>query len=540
MATAKEKLQRHEHLAELKRPEEKVWRDIGFLMRPDENDFDDPAQRKDRDDEELLDSSLLYAAEDLVGGLISQGANIASRWLEIKVGDDDFMKWGPVRDAVAAFTRRLYASLGPGVSKFYVNVPQWFADATAFGPGYFMQEELVGQQRILDQAVPLSQAFKNIGPDGEMNEFHRVLPYYGQQILARWKDTLPDPNKIRAGDKYKIIHAVYPNDGWRPGALGPRGFQYSSCFFCEEIKDWIVEGGFHELPYHEIEWRRRAGRLYARGVGHVVRADGFMLQEMERTTIVGAQYDAEPMVLTRNDTDITAADFYPNAHLDGGMGDQGKPNVGYLERKGNKQLAEAKSEQRRNAMKQAFRFSIGSIQNRPQMTAFEFAGWQKQELQLMAPNLTQIHEGLASFVKRRFQILARAGQFADIPVPPEMRGKSLEIEFVSPLAKAQKLEIAQSRMTFLGYIDQQIANTQDPSIGDLVDRHKSLRKIADAMLADADDIRSPEEVEKLAAARAEQAQKAKALEQAGQVAEIAATAAHASAANASAAQKAAQ
>jgi hypothetical protein len=525
MASAKEALDRHAGLKTKKDPEIPALVDIAKLIRPDDNDFDDPTIRRDRDDADLLDSTLIYASEDLTGGLFGQGANPASRWFEIKVGDDDFMKWGPAAAATAMMTQRLYASLSPAVSTFYRNAPQWFADGSCFGTGFLSLEEWEGRQMLLDIAMPLSQMFKDVDAAGGTDTVSREHGLFGRQLKQRHRGF--DESKVKDGELYRVVHLVYPNDAFDPRRLGWRGAPFLSCYCSPDLKDWQQEGHFYELPYHEIEWRPRAGRTWARGVGHAVRRDGWMLQEMERTALVAAQRDAEPILLTANDTDISAADLVPNAVLEGGMGEQGKPKAQYLQNRSNMQLAEAKLEQKRNMLRKAFRFSIANVSDRPQMTAYEFAGWQEQELKLIAPNLVQIQAGLASFIARRFKLLLRARQFEDIPFPPEMAGRPMSIEFISPLAKAQKLATARSTMQFVGYIDQQIAATGDRTIGFVLDREKAHRKIGAAMLEETDILNSPDQVRKMIEQDQQARAQAAALEQGANAAKIVAEVAHA-------------
>lgn len=523
MESVKDTLSHQERMASDRMIEEPHWRQLAKLLRPDDTDFDDLSSERERDDSELFDSTGLYGIDDLVGGLFSQATNPASRWFEVTVGDPDLARWEPVKDALMQTTSIMYASLAPAISTFYENAPAWFADMAAFGPGFLAQEEATGRERLIDAAIPLAQMYKAIDGDGETSRLHRKYVLSGRQIKQKWQ--VPDENAVKDDRKYTIVHAVYPNPDYRSGAFGPRGMRYVSCRVCEEIKGWKAEAFVQEMPFHEIGWFRRAGRIWARGPGHNTRADNNMLQEIERTNLVGAQFDAEPMLLALDDTDITAADLAPNAILAGAMGENAKPNLQYLERKSRTQLAEAKAEQKRQAITRAFKFGIQQVANRPQMTAFEFAGWQAQELRLMAPNLIQVQRGLAGFLSRRYGLLARARQLP--PMPPEVARAGLGVEFISPLAKAQKLATAQSNMQFFASLDQQFAATGDASVYDVADRDKSNLQIGEAMLEDKSIMNSPDRIQKIREARAAAQAQQQELANAGAAAEVLATAAHA-------------
>ena len=80
---------RQSEMERTRQTEEPAWRQNARLLRPDDNDFDDLTTDRERDDNEIFDSSGLYALEDHVGGLFSQATNPATRWFGIGLGDPD-------------------------------------------------------------------------------------------------------------------------------------------------------------------------------------------------------------------------------------------------------------------------------------------------------------------------------------------------------------------------------------------------------------------------------------------------------------------
>jgi hypothetical protein len=511
-------LKRQSELEALRLPEEKLWRETAELFRPEEADF--AGVRSPRGYDEIFDSTPVYANDDFVGGLFGQSSSPAVDWFGYGVPDDDLMAWQPVKlwfDRVSSITRR---SLSPNASTFYTAVAPVYGDVGCFGIGVQHQEEDVGRQRILDRAIPLREIYIDLDGNGDLECVHRKFMLNGRQFIARFGAF----EGVTEQKTIIIIHAVYPNPEHEPGRIGPRGKPWASCYCSPDVKDWMQAGGYHEMPYHVAMWDQRAGRVYPRGPGHTARADGRQLQEMERSHIVAAQFAAEPMKLVNGDSDITAADMNPNALLYGTMNEAGKQLMSVLNTGGNLQLSLAQSEQRRQSIRNAFRFSMMALANRPQMTATEYLGWQEETLRLMGHNLVKIQTTHhVPFLKRRFAILNRAGQFP--PPPPELEGQMLVVGTVSPFDKAQSAAKGRATLQWVGAMGQMAQI--DPSAFDVVDLDGVGSVLHDAFGPPAKVLRDPGKVEEMRAGRAQQQQQAVQLEQTGQAVKIAAEASHA-------------
>jgi len=102
-------------------------------------------------------------------------------------------------------------------------------------------------------------------------------------------------------------------------------------------------------------------------------------------------------------------------------------------------------EQRRNAIRNAFYVNQLMMQQGPQMTATEVIQRNEEKMRLLGPVLGRLQsELLKPLIDRAFNILLRKNQFR--PAPDFLSGQDIEIEYVSPLAKAQKSTELQSIM----------------------------------------------------------------------------------------------
>jgi hypothetical protein len=102
-------------------------------------------------------------------------------------------------------------------------------------------------------------------------------------------------------------------------------------------------------------------------------------------------------------------------------------------------------EQRRNSIRNAFYVNQLMMQNGPQMTATEVIQRNEEKMRLLGPVLGRLQsELLKPLIDRAFSLILRKNLFPQ--APDFLAGQDVEIEYVSPLAKAQKSTELQSIM----------------------------------------------------------------------------------------------
>lgn len=517
----------HERRRTSRRREEPMWRQLAELFRPDDVDFE--LTDRDRDDAELFDSTGLYAVDTFQGGIFGQLTNPANRWFELTLQDEERARYRPVKDWLYRTTNLIYSSLSPGVSSFYTQVPAWFANLGIFGNGYFSQIEIIGEQSISDRAHAVGQCYVERDAIGRLNDFDLRYKRTGKQIGEFFERGDYNPQQLREDGSYTLVHSVCRNRDFRQGRIGAQNLPWLSYYWSPDLPSLWRPRGYWEMPYHAIGWNTRDGRDYDTGPGHNARPDAATLNEMERSHLVGGQFMAEPPILVHSETALTAADVVPNAVLEGAVTADGKPLVQVLERKQQLQVSLTQSEQKRNAIRAAFYYTLMQLVQRPQMTATEFLGFQSEILKLMAPNLVRIqHNGLSPFIGRRFRMLQRSGQLDAFvgPPPPELQGR-LDIEYVSPLAKVQKQAKAQGVLGWVGQMGKIAAESGQPDVWDNVDVDVVASVTADAMTEVPAVARDPRAVAQIRQGRAQAQERQMQVEQAGQVADVIATVSHA-------------
>jgi hypothetical protein len=160
-----------------------------------------------------------------------------------------------------------------------------------------------------------------------------------------------------------------------------------------------------------------------------------MLNEMSKTTIKAAQKQVDPPLLVPDDGFLLPVRTVPGGlnFYRSGTRDRIEPlNIG-----ANNPLGLNMEEQRRTAIRNVFYVDQLLLQQGPQMTATEVIQRNEEKMRLLGPVLGRLQsELLKPMIDRCFAILLRNNQFAQ--APEFLSGQDIEIEYVSPLAKAQK------------------------------------------------------------------------------------------------------
>lgn len=512
-------------MASERQREEPAWRDLARFLRPDGQSFN-VTDRRERDGaDDPFDSTPLYALDDFAGGMFVKSINPAERWCSLGIEDSDLAEFKPVKKWLWDYTSQIFASLNPGYDNFYLSAPAWFADMAAFGNGFLWQEEMVGTGRIMSNARPIGENYKLCDANGETIARHRQFMLNGRQAKQEFGDRAP---QMRDNEEAIFIHGVARNEDYQPGAIGPRGKPWKSYVVSPDKRDFHQQRpGYNEDPCHELQWNMRSGRSWATGPGHNALADMRGLDEVARSTAIGIQFEAEPMMWAANEDVLTTADIIPGGLFYGEALQGGKPPVAPIKRGENPQLALAYMQQLQMSVKKAFRFGLTDIlAARPQMTAEEVMGYKADELKQLAPNLVRVYRGIGGFIARRANIIGRMpGMIA--PPPPELQGQPISPKFVSPFTKAQKSERAQGVLGWARTIEGFAANSQDPSWMDHVDSDGVVRVLHDAMTGEPGVIRDPREVEKIRQGRAAAQQQQVDLANAAATSEVNANNAHA-------------
>jgi hypothetical protein len=306
---------------------------------------------------------------------------------------------------------------------------------------------------------------------------------FGEQNMpsAIQRDLKGDPYK-----EHEIVHAVFPRG--ESGAKTAKNKPVASIYYHADTRMLLSEGGFDEFPFMVPRFVKDSVSTYGRSPAMTALPDVKMVNKMSEITIRAAQKQIDPPLMVPDDGFLLPVRTTPGAlnFYRSGTRDRLEPmNIG-----ANNPLGLNMEEQRRGAIRQAFYVDQLLLGQGPTMTATEVLQRNEEKMRLLGPVLGRLQaELLQPVIERAFAIMLRNGK---LPQPPEsMQGMDINIEYISPLAKAQKLTDLQSVMRGLEVLLQvgQVAPVQD-----YIDSDKLIKYLVDTTGIPASVIRSDEEV----------------------------------------------
>lgn len=474
---------------------EKTWQDIADYMRPLRSEFVSNRSTGERRNQRIFDSTAPMAAENFGGGIYGMMTNPANRWFALRLQDEDLSDYDPVRDWLYEVETRILHSFGPDVSRFYAILPTLYIDLGCLGTAVFYSEEIPGSHRINDNVRSLSECVIAEDAYGEVSTVYRAFRLTGTQALEMFGDKLHARTRAAAEksplNSIKFVHCVYPNEDYSGPSLDKTKRPFLSEYIEEESRHLVSRAGYYENPYHVPRWSQAAGEIYGRGLGEQVLPDVKMLNRMDETNIKAAQKIADPPLAAPDEGVIKAARTWPGGITYGAIDQNGQQLLRPLYTGGDTRISLEMMEQRRNAVREGFYFSLMQMIGSPNMTATEFQGRQEEKLRLLGPNLGRIQgEFLSPLIKRRFGILMRSGQLPEAPL--EIQGQGMNVEYVSPLARMQMAGEANAVVRLyqsIGMIAQ-----MDPSVLDNVDNDEAAEVLGKGYSVPAKVIRGKDEV----------------------------------------------
>tara|TARA_R100001594_G_scaffold18582_1_gene36692 strand:- start:1164 stop:2801 length:1638 start_codon:yes stop_codon:yes gene_type:complete len=437
-------ISKQESLKSFRTPWENLWQDCAEYVNPNRGDFSTIRYRGNTNRyEKIYDTTAPLANENLASGLHSFLTSPSQRWFVLKTFDDKLNQELPVKEWLDTTTNILYDRVfNIPETNFNSQAHELYLDLGSFGTGVMMVQDKAGAP-ISFRTHHLADCFIQENDAGFVDTLYRKYKRTGRQLIERFGETVPENVvKISAKDPYRefeVIHAVEPSETYGEPMKKPTSKPYKSCYVLVEEKTLLEEGGFDEFPYMVPRWQKVAGEIYGRSPSMTSLPDIKMVNQMMKTIIKAAQKVTDPPLLVPDDGFILPVKTVPGGlnFYRSGTQDRIEP----LETKARPDIGLEMVQNRREHIMAAFHVDWMQLpdnkQKNPNMTATEVMARQEEKMRLMGPMVGRLQvEFLGPLIDRVFRIMTRKRQLP--PAPTELQGMEMKIEYVSPIAKAQK------------------------------------------------------------------------------------------------------
>lgn len=446
---------------------ESHWQEVADYIVPRKADITKKRTAGDKRSELIFDGTAIHAAELMAASLHGMLTNAATPWFSLRYEEDELNGDDEAKEWLEGATDVMYQHLAR--SNFQEQIHELYSDLVTFGTGViFIEDDKKNGLRFSTRHI--AECYLSEDEDGRVDTVFRkykttaraaVRQFGQQQVTTRIA-------KLNMDDPYaeiELLHVVMPRDDYNRRKKNALNMPYASIYIDPDEKMILGESGYQEFAYCCPRFLKGSFEIsYGRSPSMTALSDTKMVNKMSEVVIRAAQLQIHPPLMVPDDGFMAPVRTTPGGinFYRSGTRDRIEPlNIG-----ANNPLGEQQLEQRRQAIRAAFYVDQLILGQGPQMTATEVIQRTEEKMRLLGPVLGRLQaELLQPLINRCFAILSRQKKF--VPPPESLRGGDIDIEYVSPLAKAQRSGDVQSVMQMFEFLAPLMQ--LDPSVVDYLD-----------------------------------------------------------------------
>lgn len=474
------------------------YQELADYMLPRKADIVRKRSRGEKRMELIYDGTALQAVDLLSASLHGMLTSGATPWFHLDMKDVEIGRDDDVQEWLEDSSQRMIRAFNQ--SNFETEVHEMYVDLVVFGTGC-MFIEMEGEQ-LRFSTRHISEFYVQENQYGIVDTVFRMYKQPVRQVIQRFgfdavSDNLRKRFEKRPDEDVEILHAVLPRINRDPSKKDNKNMPFASFYIDMQTKTLLSESGFEELPYIVPRFLKATGEVMGRSPAMVALPDVKMLNLMSKTIIQAAQKQIDPPLLVPDDGFILPVRTQPGGlnFYRAGTRDQITPlNTG-----ANIPIGLNMEDQRRMAIRSAFYVDQLLSGATPNMTATEVVQRQEERMRVIGPVLGRLmNEMLRPLIDRVFGLMLRNEMLS---VPPELlQGRDVDIEYVSPLARAQKSSSLNSTMKALEVL---LPLAQALPVVDHLDPDGLVRHVTEALGVPKTALKSQREVNQAREARAQ-------------------------------------
>lgn len=504
-------------LKSLRLPHETVWRDCYDHSHPirgsgfysDVMSADEALRRRAR----LIDSTATEAARTLASSIMSGMTPANALWFGMDVGQesDDERRW--LDEASTILWENIHAS------NFDAAAYEGLLDVVDAGWFALYIDSHREKGGFKFELWPIASVFCSASTAGGMiDTVYRSYKLTAEQAYSEFGEELSEPTKKLVKDKpqemVEFVHAIYPRSVHMVGARLAKNMPIASCQVEVQARKTVRESGYHEMPVVVPRWMVIPDSVYAVGPMMDALPDARTLNELCRMDLAAGDLAIAGMWIAEDDGVLNprTVKVGPRKIIVANSVDSMKP----LQSGSNFQYAETKIARLQGSIRKILMADQLQPQDGPAMTATEVHVRVGLIRQLLGPVYGRLQaEYLQPMIERCFGIAYRAGVLG--AAPESLAGRNFNVRYISPLARAQKLEEVSAIDQFVAgcaaAAELQMKAGVEPDALDNVDLDEAARYRGEALGVPAAVIRSKAVIDTKRQERAQAAQAAAEQEQ---------------------------
>lgn len=499
------------------------WRELGEWMLPRRTRFTASDRNKgDKRNQNIIDSTGRFALRTLQSGLHAGLTSPARPWFNLSTPDPDLAASQPVKEWLHVVTQRMQVVFAD--TNLYNVLPILYGDLGLFGTAA-MGVLPDGPDLFRCYAYPIGSYALGLDARGIASSFVRDYELSVRQVVEQFGvvpgTTEIDWNRISTTVKsqwdksnyeeaVELTWIVTPNEEANAARLEAQYLPWASCHFergNSASGGFLKESGFQTFPILAPRWDITGEDTYGTDCpGMTALGDVKQLQMMQRDKAKAIKKQIDPPLvgapeLRTQKTSLIAGDITyvrePATALRAIH--EITLNLEHLRL----DIGDVQYRIQRAFYEDLFLMLARSDENRgaQPVTAREVEERHEEKLLALGPVLDRTNDELLDpLIDRVYHLMDAAGL---LPPPPEaVQGVKLKVEYISIMAQAQKLVGVVGQDRFMASMIPLLEAF--PAVADKIKIHQVIDNYADMLGVDPRILRTTEEAEQIAAARAQQ------------------------------------
>ena len=488
---------------------ESHWQEVSDYMLPRKAEITKERTRGDKRHTLIYDATAIHALELLAASLHGMLTSSANKWFSLRFKETDLNSIDEAKEWLEDATSRMYDAIAK--SNFQQEIFECYHDLIAFGTACLMIEE-DPDDVLLFSARHIKELYIQENKKGYVDTIYRRFKMPSQAAADKFgienvSRDLVNKAKKNPFDDVQLVHVVKPRLDFDPGKQDKKNMPFQSIYMEYESGHIISIGGFKESPYVIPRYLKASTEQYGRSPGMNALPDVKVLNKMVENSLKAAAKQIDPPLLIPDDGMLAPVRMSPGSinYYRSGSRDRIEP----LNINANNATTLNAENQRRDAIVKMFHVDQLVISENRNMTATEVLQRQEEKMRILGPVLGRLQSELLSpLIIRIFNIMLRQGLFQ--PAPDILQSQELNIEYVSPMALAQRGQELQSIMRGLELFG---SLGQTMPVMDYIDENGFIKQIIDILGLPAKMIKSDAQVQEIREQRAAEQQQAMEMQQ---------------------------
>jgi hypothetical protein len=488
------------------------WQEVADLVLPT-REFNATYTPGEKRRNRIFSDVAPEAADSLASALAGMLTNTSTRWFSLAPSNPRLKQNSSVKKYLHDATHLMLEYFDSADSGFAVASHEMYLDLVCFGTGIMTVTD--GQHGPRFQAKALQNFYLVDDDQGNMVEVYRYFKLPILEAYETFGDDLSEKTlrAIKDGDldyskEIEFVHVVLKRYERDPAKIDNLNKPYASYYVELTGRHIVSESGFDRIPYLTPRWSKAPEETYGRSPAMKVLPGIKVANVMARNILEACELAIRPPIMMPANSIEGPLRTSPGSLIYYRQGTRDFPRP--LVSGANPGVGEALLQRQEARIEQAFFLDKLRTPQNDRMTATEIMQRRQESLMFASPMLARLYsEFLDPLIGHTFESMVRAGVIPD--APEALQGRSLAVEYRSPMATSKRAAHTQSFMQAMQAVAPLVQ--VNPGVVQNLDSDRAFRDIFDAQSVDPSYLKDAREVEMM---RQQQAQ----MQQAAMQAEV--------------------